>query len=200
MASFEIRSPSHRRESTGVLIAMALVAAAALGWIRIAGSGTTAGPDLLPYQVVFPDLAGPDQRTFQQIQEGALEAENARTASGRWPEAAALAAEGVPPFAADPASAFAWTSWFVGDRAGYVGVPAAPEGRSWLLLFEEPPPGREQKNPDETHHRLAGGLMVHVTIWYRNRRPHDGQQILFPALDGWTQVLPSAPRAVAPRT
>ena len=54
---------------------------------------------LLPYQKLIRDASPSEQRVFRELQEGLLEAERMRAQTGRWPDVAALEAEGIPPFA-----------------------------------------------------------------------------------------------------
>jgi hypothetical protein len=75
-------------------------AAAAGPGTAAGGTGTARERDLMPFQRLFGSLGGEDQRMFRELQEGLLEAENARSATGRWPAPAALAEQGIPPFAA----------------------------------------------------------------------------------------------------
>src|SRR5262249_19451862 len=56
---------------------------------------------LLPFQVLFRDLPGPEQRVFRAMQEGVSEAVRLRSETGVWPSVATLSAAGVPPFAPD---------------------------------------------------------------------------------------------------
>ena len=107
--SVEIRPPSLGAETLNVLkasaaiivlVAVYLFRPAMLGGAGAQGAARPA--DLLPFQTLVRDAPGTDQRTFRELQEGLLESERARAVTGRWPDAAALAAGGVPPFAADP--------------------------------------------------------------------------------------------------
>jgi hypothetical protein len=108
---------------------------------------------------------------FRAAQEGVLEAERIRSATGRWPTAEALARDGVPPFAPDPidGAGFVWQSVAGGIKADYVGTPRADSGRdAFIVILTEPDPGTPidpQAQVDETHHRLLDGTMIHVTYW-----------------------------------
>src|SRR5436190_21039908 len=93
----EIRPPSLRAETLNVLKASAvivlLVAAYLFRPAMFGGAGEQAvsrASDLLPFQRLVGDAPGTDQRTFRELQEGLLEAERIRAATGRWPEAAVL--------------------------------------------------------------------------------------------------------------
>ncbi len=202
----EILPPSVRAETANVLRFAAAVVA--ILWIYLANTGPGAAGggqeprDLLPYQTLFRDLPPGEQRTFRELQEGLLEAEGARGVTGRWPEAPALAAQGIPPFAPDPTAkgaAYAWSLRQQGTLINYLGLPAGPSAPAWLLSIQEPEPGAppDRSPADEQHHRLADGTVLHVSIWSHR----DGSRVaagLFPLphADGWTQLLagPPAPR------
>jgi hypothetical protein len=202
----EVHAPSARAEAFGVVRVAALIAGAA--WIYIANATAPAGREARvessrpPYQKLFRELAGPDQRMFRALQEGLLEAENARAASGAWPPAAALAAQGIPPFAADPIAAaratgsYRWTLRREGLVVNYLGVPATAGRPAFLLLVQEPDP-LAPPHPqviatpgDEEHHRLRDGTLLHVSIWLRAGGPsrRDGV-IAVPPAEGWTQLV-----------
>src|SRR2546423_15535294 len=61
--------------------------------------------DRLPYERFFRELSDADQRVFRELQEGEIEAENVRAASGAWPAIDALASHGVPPVSPDAIAA-----------------------------------------------------------------------------------------------
>ncbi|HYL05043.1 MAG TPA: hypothetical protein VE075_03335 [Thermoanaerobaculia bacterium] len=171
--------------------------AAAASWPAAPGSGAgVAARDLLPYQRLFRTLGGEDQRLFRELQEGLIEAENVRSAAHRWPAAAALAAEGVPPFA-DAAGRggrrnYRWQLRQEGPIVNYLGIPGDARDPAFLVLVQEPDPaapavgetppaaaGQTSGGPrpaaggvlaqatDEVHHRLADGTLLHVSIWMR---------------------------------
>jgi hypothetical protein len=157
----EIAPPSARAETWNVLRVAALIVLAA--WIYIAdtaaptGSAATAGRlggerdggggearDLMPYQRLFRTLGGDDQRLFRELQEGLLEAENARSSTRRWPAPAALAEQGIPPFA-DAAGrggrrSYRWQLRQEGPVVNYLGIPADRRDPELLLLVQEPDP------------------------------------------------------------
>jgi hypothetical protein len=210
LRTVEILPPSVRSETANVLRFAAILVA--ILWIYLASSapkGSAAETrDLLPYQTLFRDLPAGEQRTFRELQEGLLEAEAVRSASGRWPAAPALAAQGIPPFAPDPiakGATCAWTLRQQGTLVNYLGLPARPHAPAWLLAVQEPEPGAppDRTPPDAEHHRLADGTVLHVSIWSHR----DGSKVapgLFPLphADGWTQLLagPPAPAiTLAPR-
>ena len=86
-----------------------------------------AARDLLPFQILFRELEPGTQRTFRQLQEGAIEAENRRATVKSWPAVAALAADGIPPFAKDPIDRahYRWTMTRDGPVVNYRGEPDA---------------------------------------------------------------------------
>jgi len=136
------------------------------------------------------------QRTFRELQEGLLEAERIRAATGRWPDVAALADEGIPPFAPDPTRkgpSYKWTSVRQDWATNYVGVPSDPSAPAWTLVILEPAPG-EPPDPapnDETHHRLPDGTTLHVTIWTipEQSRRSGFAALRLPQNEGWTQLM-----------
>ena len=153
----EIAPPSARAETWNVLRAAALIVLAT--WIYIADTAAPAGSgagapgrsgeaaalearDLMPYQRLFRSLGGDDQRMFRELQEGLLEAENARSSTRRWPAPAALAAQGIPPFA-DAAGRggrrlYRWQLRREGPIVNYLGMPADRRDPAFLLLVQEP--------------------------------------------------------------
>jgi hypothetical protein len=225
----EIAPPSARGETWNVLRVAAIVA---LGtWIYIAdnaapgrgapeaagGAASTPGGagrpaarerDLMPWQRLFRSLGGPDQRIFRELQEGLLEAENARSASGRWPAPAVLAAQGIPPFAGSGRRRYRWELRQDGLVVNYLGLPADGRDPTVLLLVQEPdprlPPTVAAVQPtDEMHHRLAGGTLLHVSTWMRAGTPRtaasgsadDGPGVIAePFARGWTQLLAGVAR------
>jgi hypothetical protein len=136
---------------------------------------------------------------FRELQEGLLEAERIRAATGRWPEAAALATDGIPPFAADPtrkAAEYRWSTLVQGVTVNYVGIPTTTAAPAWLLVIIEPEPGAppDPAPLDETHHRLAGpagGTTLHVSIWQVPEKTRKGgfSAVPLPQNEGWTQLL-----------
>ena len=213
----EIGPPSARAETWNVLRAAALIVLAA--WIYIAdttapaagggdaaaaasgavagaapggaaGGGAVEARDLMPYQRLFRTLGGEDQRLFRELQEGLIEAENARSTARTWPAPAALAAQGIPPFADAPARGgrrrYRWELRQEGLVVNYLGLPADRRDPAFLLLVQEPDPpapagggtavtgvaagagiSPAAQATDEIHHRLADGTLLHVSTWMR---------------------------------
>jgi hypothetical protein len=180
------------------------------------GSGPASDRNLMPFQRLFRSLGPHEQRMFRELQEGLLEAENVRAGTGRWPEAAELAARGVPPFAAGPVAPiaakerYAWSRRQEGPLVNYLGVAAGGSLPSFLLLIQEPDPPDppDQSMPsdpaagraafaaaggDEQHHRLPDGRILHVSTWMRaGSLPRAASVIAIPYASGWTQLLAGA--------
>jgi hypothetical protein len=199
----EIRPPSVRAETLNVLKASAvivlLVAAYLFRPAMFGGASEQAvsrPADLLPFQSLVGDAPGTDQRMFRELQEGLLEAERIRGATGRWPEAAVLANDGIPPFAADPtrkAATYRWSTLVQGTTVNYVGIPTTTAAPAWLLAIIEPESGMppDPAPNDETHHRLPDGTTLHVSIWQtpENTRQSGFSALALPQNEGWTQLL-----------
>ena len=200
--STEIRPPSVRAETLNVAKAAAAVIVVVVAYLfrPSFGDGSLAdarrSSTLLPYQKLVADSSPVEQRTFRELQEGLLEAERIRATTGRWPDVAALEAEGIPPFAPDPTRkgpSYKWTSVRQDWTTNYVGVPSDPSAPAWTLVILEPAPG-EPPDPapnDETHHRLPDGTTLHVTIW---TMPEQSRRSGFAALrlpqnEGWIQLM-----------
>ena len=177
--------------------------AIALGvWLYLAstlGDASGARSHLLPYQALIQGRPATEQRVFRELQEGLLEAESVRAATGSWPRPDALAAAGIPPFAPDPtagATSCQWQQIRDGTRAHYTGRPDHPGAPAWLVLIQEPEAGAppDPAPEDEEHHRLADGTMLHVSIWSRaDGRAGTPAQIRLPQAEGWTQLYAVAP-------
>ena len=158
--------------------------------------GATSARDLLPFQRLFRDAPPELQRAYRAIQEGLIEAENARGTTGKWPAAEELAAQGVPPFAPDPIdkARYSWSLAQDGLCVDYRGVPASAGAPELLAWIQEPLPGYGEKlDPraplDETHHRLADGSVLHVSVWYREAASARDGVVCQPADAGFLQIL-----------
>ena len=132
-------------------------------------------------------------------QEGLLEAEARRSADGRWPDASALARDGIPPFAIDPtdkAGPYDWRLIVNGAIVNYLGLPRSATAPPWLLLIQEPEPGAppDPAREDEEHHRLLNGDMLHVSTWVRADARISQGTIRAPQAEGWTQLYAVGPR------
>jgi len=204
MRTEEIRPPSLRQETFNVLkatVAVVVLVAAYLMRPAILGgtserSASSRPSNLLPYQSLVGDAPGLDQRMFRELQEGLLESERVRANSGRWPDASALAADGVPPFVPDPTRkdvAYRWTTLVQGTTVNYLGVPSKQAAPAWLLVVVEPEPGAppDPAPNDETHHRLPDGTTLHVGIWrvVEQSRRSGFNATPLPENEGWTQLM-----------
>ncbi len=197
--SVEVRPPSRSGELLGVLRASGAIVIVALFTIalrRDGGSGLRE-QDLAPFQRLFRDVDPDLQRAYSQIQEGLVEAENLRSATSSWPSPEILAALDVPPFAEDPIAKirYGWTLAQGGNFVNYRGRSDSPGSMEFLALIQEPPPGDSeiigpQSPPDETHHVLSDGTVLHVTVWFRPAgAPLDEGLVTRPFAEGFFQIL-----------
>ena len=204
MTTVEIRPPSVRAETVNVLRAAAAIVLLVAAYVYRPALGTDESPTLqsrqssialLPYQRLVREASPIEQRVFRELQEGLLEAERIRAATGGWPDAAALAAEGIPPFADDPTQKvrYSWTSVRQDWVTNYLGVPADPTQPAWALVILEPEPGAvpDPAPNDETHHRLPDGTTLHVSIWNipEEKRRSGFAALRLPQNEGWQQLL-----------
>jgi hypothetical protein len=171
-------------------------------WLYLAsslGGASATRRNLLPYQTLIQNRPETDQRMFRELQEGLLEAERGRSADGAWPDAKALADQGVPPFATDPtakSAVFRWQLLKSGTLVNYLGLPDRAGVPAWLLLIQEPDPGvpPDQTFEDEEHNRLLGGTMLHVSTWsYADGLRASGKLVRLPQAEGWTQIYAVGP-------
>ena len=200
----EIRPPSVRAETAGVLKASAVVMLLVIAYLFRPELSLNQSPNLqsrqsplglLPYQRLVRDAPPAEQRIFRELQEGLLEAERIRAATGGWPDVAALTAEGIPPFVPDPTRKmeYTWTSVRQDWAINYLGVPADPSSPAWVLVILEPEPGApaDPAPNDETHHRLPDGTTLHVSIWNlpEEKRRSGFAALRLPQNEGWTNLL-----------
>jgi hypothetical protein len=211
----EIAALSARAELTSVVrVGMAIGFGV---WLYLANNpfasdgGGTLKRNLLPYQSVVQDRPLDEQRMFRVLQVSLLEAEAARSTSGEWPSAAAMAADGIEPFARDPTVKGATYEWRLvrdGRFVNYLGVPAGTAAPAWLVLVQEPDPAApaEVFVDDEDHARLLDGSILHVSIWWHpdGARLPPGAVIRMPQAEGWVQLYAAGPAAApqisAPQT
>ncbi len=203
MRTHNIESPSVRTETINVIKAAAAILFVLAAYVFRPAYGTPSSDGqsrqaqigLLPYQKLIRDASPNEQRVFRELQEGLLEAERMRAETGRWPDVAALEAEGIPPFASDPTRkvGYKWTSVRQDWATNYLGVPSDPAQPAWVLVILEPEPGApaDPAPNDETHHRLPDGTTLHVSIW---NMPEEKRRSGFAALrqpqnDGGTNWL-----------
>jgi hypothetical protein len=207
----QIEALSARTELGNVLrVAMAISVGV---WMYLATNGATFQGrrselrNLLPFQLLIRDRPSSEQRIFRELQEGLLEAEARRAVDGKWPPIALLSNDGVPPFAPDPTargSRYDWRLITAGTFVNYLGLPEQAGAPAWLVLVQEPEPGRppDQTWEDEEHHRLANGPMLHVSTWLHAEGTRVADRIVrMPQAEGWMQLYavgPAVSPAIAP--
>jgi hypothetical protein len=199
--TIEIRPPSVRVETLNVLKAAAAIVVIVAAYLFRPAFGEQSQIanrepiGLLPYQRLIRDAPAAEQRVFRELQEGLLEAERVRAATGHWPDVSTLAAEGIPPFAPDPTQKVLhkWTSVRQEWVTNYLGVPSDPAAPAWVLVILEPEPGAppDPAPNDETHHRLPDGTTLHVSIWNmpEGKRRSGLAALRLPQNEGWTNFL-----------
>lgn len=201
----EVIPPSQRDDGSWVFLAAMAIVVGVIYVIAFERGGPVAGPAggraqaLLPHQTLFRDLPSAEQRVFRALQEGATEALRARGASGSWPAVAALAEQGVPPFAADALdrSGLRWELRSVALLYQYVGVPAHGASPAFMISIVEPEPVTGEKPVpgvvDEEHQLLPDGKLLHITYWKRRADGIGTVPITEPSLAGWTQIRVKTP-------
>ena len=197
------RSTSHTwRERAGVIaLAAGIVSVIAVYLALNAASGGSDSKGLLPYQTLARTIPEPDQEMFRSIRQGLLAAESDRARTSAWPDAPALAARGVEPFAPPPGgqAAYQWARMQQSGIVNYFGQPRDPSQPAWLLEIQEPEPGLppDPAPDDEEHHRLPDGTMLHIYVWMHR---YGGDVPLGfvrqPQTSGWTQVFSAVPNPV----
>jgi hypothetical protein len=146
-------------------------------------------------EVSFDKIDSKDQRIYQLCLEGLGEAEDGRTRTKDWPTVEALATRRIPPFTADPVDKAGYTWRLVRDRSviNYIGTAAADPTRPvFLILAIEPDVPDPQAVPDETHHKLADGTMLHVGVYVGKKAPTSPQAVP-PLEDGWRRITMASP-------
>jgi hypothetical protein len=199
-----------------IAVARTAMAIAAATWLYLAispfafSNGGSTRQNLWPYQSLIQDRPSDEQRMFRELQVGLIEAETMRSTDGEWPAIAKLTAEGIEPFAPNPAlkgSSYTWRLIRDGRFINYVGVPAtapAPPPRratgvagapAWLVLVQEPDPAApEPFIDDEDHDRLVDGSVLHVSIWNRPEGASLATNVLrAPQVEGWIQLYAAPP-------
>jgi hypothetical protein len=188
--------------------AMGAPAAAAAATATAAEKRGVEARDLLPYQRLFRTLEGEDQRLFRELQEGLLEAENVRSSARRWPAPAALAAQGIPPFADAPGRGgrrnYHWQLRQEGLIVNYLGMPADARDPAFLLLVQEPDPpapaagpappaGAAAGAPARGAEAAASGVLAQATDEVHHRLA-DGTLL---HVSTWMRAAPAPPAAPA---
>jgi hypothetical protein len=205
MKSRSIQSADSSRAQTGrERLGVLLVAAAIVGAIAVylalnaAPGARDDAKDLLPYQVLARTLPQADERAFRMLREGLLVAEAERVRTAAWPDAAHLAGRGVAPFVPSE-SGYQWSRLQQGAIINYFGQPRDPAAPAWLLEIQEPEPGMlpDPAPPDEEHHRLPDGTMVHTYVWMHR---YGGEVavgfVRQPQNSGWVEVFSTPPNPV----
>jgi hypothetical protein len=181
----------------------------ALVWLYLANNpfpgdgGSALQRSLLPFQKSAQSLPLGDQRVFRELQVALLEAETIRSSEGAWPEPERLAADGVEPFALNPALKLPGMKWSVsknGFLVNYLGIPEAAGAPAWLIVVLEPDPSLppEMFVEDEEHDRLLDGSVLHVSIWNHpdgSRVPP--RSVPVPQAEGWIQLYAADPTQAA---
>lgn len=200
-----VQSPSVWRETGGVLRAVAHIlfwSAAVMGarWgIQRGGTGGSVAnaPATAVDEVAFRTLDPADQRMYRRSLEGLTEAESVRGKTGDWPSVEQLASRGIPPFAIDPIDKAGYRWQLLRDKTlvSYQGIPDPASKRPTIVIdVVEPDPGTPidpQAVVDETHHKLADGNMLHVSIWIGTKTLT--QAVSTPAFeDGWRRITMAA--------
>jgi hypothetical protein len=199
-----------------IAVVRTAMAIAVVTWLYLAispfafSNDGSARRNLWPYQSLIQDRPSDEQRMFRELQVSLLEAETMRSTTGEWPTVATLAAEGIEPFAPNPAlksSSYTWRLVRDGRFINYVGIPAttpAPSPRpptrvpgapAWLVLVQEPDPAApEPFLDDEDHDRLVDGSLLHVSIWNRPEGASFPTNVLrSPQAEGWIQLYAAPP-------
>lgn len=205
----EIKPPSRSGESFAVAMAAAAIAVCALYSILLrrgpAAADGGAAPlsdvggsprsgDSLPFQKTFQELPSAEQRIVRELMEGFAEAKRVRGETGSWPKPETLAADQIPPFAADAIDKAGYRWSLRQDRliVNYFGTPSDRSSPDFLLLIQEPGPvGAEIAQPgivDEEHQLLPNGALLHVTWWKRPAGPPPAAVVARPELERWTQI------------
>ncbi len=188
-------------ERLGVLaVGAGIVSIVAVYLALNATSSRDTTKDLLPYQTLAAQLPDADGQMFRTVREGLLAAEADRARTGTWPEPDALAGRGVAPFASDGGgAAYQWTRLQQGAIIDYFGRPRDPSAPAWLLEIQEPEPGMRPDTapPDEEHHKLPDGTMVHTYVWmHRLGGQIEPAFVRQPQSSGWTEVFSTPPNPV----
>ncbi|MGH9143929.1 MAG: hypothetical protein ACRD2I_22555 [Vicinamibacterales bacterium] len=203
----EVRPPSPRVEF-GNVVRFSMVVLIGVWMFLATDSATFRDGDggarhLLPFQSLIQDRPPLEQRMFRELQEGLLEAEARRASARTWPSPPVLAADGIPPFAADPTrkgGAYVWHLTSYGAFVNYLGLPQRAGAPAWLVLIQEPEPGAppDPAREDEEHHRLLTGEMLHVSTWVRADSRAPNGTIRAPQAEGWTQLYAVGPSLSPP--
>jgi hypothetical protein len=186
------------KERFGV-VALGLAVVGLVGLYLLLGPSRSsdAGRNLLPYQALTASLPEADQQMYAAIRTGLAAAEDTRIKTGAWPEPEALAARGVPPFAEGSVpGGYRWSRLQQASIINYLGLPTEAGVPAWILEIQEPEPGMlpDTSPPDDEHHLLPDGTMLHIYTW---THPYGSQVpvgfVRQPQSSGWTEVFAKAP-------
>ncbi len=140
---------------------------------------------LLPWQERASTLPMTEHAAYRALREAFAGLEAKRGVEKKWPEAAGLPV------------ALTWSKLERGSYINYLGAPPpGSSARRWLVLIIEPEAGlltqahEPVPKPDEEHHVLPDGTLLHVTLW---SAPNEGAlpvvPMPLPGEDGWTQAV-----------
>ncbi|MEI2414586.1 DUF6162 family protein [Orrella sp. JC864] len=189
MAQQVVRPAGAGHETLAVLAACALILAGAGAYIGLAPAPQAAQALAAGQLDARRDLTPAEQGIYADLRVVHDELAYAVQAGLPLPDAAALAEEGLPPFAQDPSSAarggHVWSDGMVQDRHAYLGRTGdAAVAGSFLLLAPAP--------PAHGHGHDGHGQAAEPEIWLRR----DGQAALPAAAgagplarQGWQQVI-----------
>lgn len=201
-----VRSSGSRDERGRVLLLAGLIVIGVAAWLMLDAMGGERGAarGLLPHQALVQALSESEQSMYRAIRLGLPAAAADRARDARWPDAAALADQGVAPFSASSggaAMAVRWERFQQGVTVNYFGRPADPSAPAWLLDIREPEAGAppDPAPEDEEHHRLPDGTMLHVFVWMHRYGGRVAPRLVpQPEAEGWIQVFTAPPNPIAP--
>lgn len=200
----EIAAVSARDELIHVLRAAMAIAAGV--WLYVTNnpfpvSSNAIQRSLLPFQAIVATLPSESQLMFRELQVSLIEAETLRSAEGTWPDAGRLSADGIEPFAPNPAlknMAYDWAMRHDQRIIDYIGRPRNAGAAAWLVRVLEPDPSLppEVFVEDEEHDRLLDGSVLHVSIWtHPDGAAVPGRVGPLPQAEGWIQIYAAEPGA-----
>ena len=192
-------SKSHGWRERGLVLAAAagIVSVIAVYVVVNSRNADKRSTSLLPYQSLVRDLPESDQQMFRSVRQGLLTVETDRARSGAWPEPSRLARRGVAPFATSANGAeYEWSRLQQGAIVNYFAQPRDPAQPAWLIEIQEPEAGMppDPAPPDEEHHRLPDGTMLHTYVWtHRFGAQVPVGFIRQPQNSGWMEVFSTPP-------
>ncbi len=181
-----VRPPSVRRETVGVLLAVAAIAVlggARVAWIRRAGPAAESRP------ATESALRPEDAPIYQSLLVAADSVVSARDRSGAFPSVDALESDGIPPFAAallpKERRGYRWEARELPKGRDYVGHDPANAARTAFLLrvVEQEKAGWEGTMAGSAPPRLRVSVQLYV------RRSWEKPPGELPAADGWFNLV-----------